>query len=1133
MTQFKGMHRDNGPANTPSGFYRRAVNALVRKLGTTVSNEDGFDFVHTFTNYVPIAQKAVPGRGILVFLKEVYYFEGPNVPHYNEIGWFDKINNQYTKILKAQFDLAPENTIKIEIDFNDKGEVIVAWNDKQHVPKILNVDSLPFAVDADKIPLVPSEVNRMNLFPSSTPPSITKRQFDNISGRVPYGNYSFLFSYEIDKDTETVYTQPDGNFMIGKKYSPFLPINDYVATQTSSDGIRFQVGNLDQSYQNLNVYVIQDREGVKKAFYLRKIKISGPTVDVLFDGTFIEELPVEELLNVLEIFDRVNAMTTLNGTLMLGGTEKRKKIDYQKYANSIQVRWAIPTGDEDIYNKPLHSDVMKQNYVNYYGLVRTFAPFSTYQLWIQIIFDDGSASDPFHLPGMNYLTDQELALFDLSAQSQFLKTVSDPTPQSAYNGILMRHVFDYAQAIPGTNGGFMGYSKNEELYPDTESFDVWDANGPTGKTLRNKSVRHHKFPGIKTITDHAIALGVLPESLAPVSANDGGDYTHFGRVNLGLTLRNIPVPYDLIDAGAKGFRVLYSERQFEDMDVIAYFPVLDYNFRKSAPSISTTPAPNRASTAVLHDYTLLLKKPSLSGFTVTEYYNNQAVAPLTSLADRPSVSGNCDIRYAPANTSVSDLNNTGSEDVAYIARQQPFAGPYAGLVPFSRFLMSDTTRYNENTAYFKDLNNKYFALPVSTFLVVNDSLVWFVGKQVPISSFRQKLNNNYLGLFSSRRLVDTGILIPMPSNASVISQVSVYNGDFVRTENMFRFRHNYVNNEHDGRSFFNRKFFVGDPDSINSLVQLPHYLGEFSYPTYARVPAEFRYEDDSKPWDSPNLETWLGDGAQQFRYSPSFELLNKYKTPIVIDPQLAAEDNQPYIIYRSQTRGQLNSVSNWRRFLASDFYIMPRHRGKIVNLQGTDDKLIIHMLRGIYRTRALTTLAASEQEIAVGTGNIFEFPPVELFPMGEGYGGTQHLSSCYAFKLGYFFIDEESGKAFIISDQIKEVSSNGLRNFFLDEFRQHWKNTLSKFNIDYDERLLDAPSHPFGVGYRVAFDERYNRLIVTKKDMKFADDIELYTGWSPVPIDPDPVDPIEIPDLGELPPIIAPPPDYFDPAENE
>jgi hypothetical protein len=85
---------------------------------------------------------------------------------------------------------------------------------------------------------------------------------------------------------------------------------------------------------------------------------------------------------------------------------------------------------------------------------------------------------------------------------------------------------------------------------------------------------------------------------------------------------------------------------------------------------------------------------------------------------------------------------------------------------------------------------------------------------------------------------------------------------------------------------------------------------------------------------------------------------------------------------------------------------MPRHRGKIVNLQGTDDKLIIHMLRGIYRTRALTTLATSEQEIAVGTGNIFEFPPVELFPMGEGYGGTQHLSSCYAFKLGYFFIDE-------------------------------------------------------------------------------------------------------------------------------
>jgi hypothetical protein len=1143
MSKFKGMHRDNGPAGTPSGFYRRALNALIRKLGTTVSNEDGFDLEYTFAGYVPVVQKAVPGRGILVFLKEAAYFEGPNISHFNEIGWFDKATKTYTKVLKAQFNLAPENTIKVEVDFNDKGEIIVAWNDKQHVPKILNLDSLPFPVDENKIPLVPSQVHLMDMFPASTPPSITQRQLKNITGRVPYGSYSFMFSYEIDKDTETVYTQPDGNFLIGKKYSPFLPINDYVSSQTSSQGIQFEIGNLDQNYRTLKVYAIQDREGVKKAFYLRKIQITGTTAKVLFDGTFIEELPVEELLSVLEIFDRVNAMTTLNGTLMLGGTEKNQKFDYQKYANSIQVRWSIPntatfdpsTGlewtQEAVYNLPLHSNAMREGYVNYHGLVRTFAPFSTYQLWIQVVFGNGSTSDPFHLPGMMHLSEAALDVLDPNAATAFIKSIGDPAPQSAYDGILMRHVFDYAAPEVGTDGGYMGYSKNEELYPDTEDFDVWDVNGPTARTLRNKPVRHHKFPGIKVITDKAISLGVLPATVQPVAMTNGATYSHFGRVNLALTLKNIPVPQGLIDAGAVGFRVLYSERQFEDMDVVSYFPVLDYSFRRAMVTVNT-PDPGRASTAVVHDYALLLKKPGLNGFTVTEYFNNQAVAPLTSLPTAPSVSGNCVLRYAPANTAVADLDNTGAEEVAYIAQQQPFAGSFRGLLLNGKFLMSDTTRYNSNT----------YAQPPS-FNIITENISdlnfssWFVGRDVPIASFRQKLNNHFLGLFSARPLIDTGTLIPIPAVPQYIDTSKVFNGDFVRTENMFRFRHITLLNSGGGASspvrlYPNKKIFPGDPDSINPQAEYPHYLSEFSYPTYARLAAEFRYEDDLKPWDQPNLLVWMGEGAQQFRYSPSFERLNKLKTPIVIDPELAAEDTQPYIIYQSQTRGQLNSVSNWRRFLASDFFIMPRHRGKIVNLQGTDDKLIIHMLRGIYRTRALTTLATSEQEIAVGTGRIFEFSPVELFPMGEGYGGTQHLSSCYAFKLGYFFIDEESGKAFIISDQIKEVSTNGMRAFFLEEFRQHWRDTLSRFDIEYDERLLDAPNHPFGIGYRVAFDERYNRLIVTKKDMRFADDVELLTEWTPTPIEPEP--PVEVDPPTEEEPVepTLPPDDYFEPDED-
>jgi hypothetical protein len=1148
MIGYKGSHLDNTPGNTPKGFYRRARNILMKRLAEATSNEDGFSIDFNFGNKVVVAKKQVPGVGVLVFLKDVDYFLAPGPNYYNEIGWYVPSNKSYVRVLRAVFPLAPENTIKIEVEFNNDGDVIAIWNDKDSSPKILNLSRLPFEVDSDKIPLQPEQVRILNLFPTSSPIAITERYGKNIQGRVPFGTYSFLFSYQIDAELDTVPSQVEGSFKIGKYFTidggDFL---EYVGTQVSNQGIKFKIGNVDTLYKRLNVYALQDLNGNKRAYRVRSMVITGSTMEVIFNGTFEEEVPYSELVVPTTIFDTAEAMTLLGGSVLFGGINKIVDIDYQKYANSITVEWALANDTifedsvlkphkENIYNAPLHSPNFKEASINYHGLVGSFAPESTYQLFIQVIFGNGATSIPFNLPGMNHLTTEQLEAIDAAAEQPIVQSGTDPAPASSYLGMKNRHIFDFSSADPASAGGKMGYSRNDaESYPDTDDFDIWDLSGFTGKTLRNKPVRHHKMPGIKRITDKAIALGILPASPAAMNPADGADYSLFGRTNIALNLKNIPITQELISKGAVGFRVLYAERQMEDMDIVAFVPAFDFRFWEITPP-ETVPGVGKVNTLVGYDYTLLLKKPSLTIFTKTEFYNDQPQDAITTSPTSPGISGLAQVAYIPENTIGSDIDNRGQTASFYLRGQQPFGGVNSGRIPSNndnpRYLMSDTYRYTR-------------WLGVDASYEINFATqIYKVGREIPMISLRQVLNGHYVGLFSPKRLVDCSGIIPINSQVPLYIQNSrVFGGDFVRTNNSFRFAHRRGNNS---RSLTIKKIFEGEAN--HPIFTNPHYMGDFAYPTYARLAAEFRYEKQVLRWQTPGLLVWEGEEGNNFSYSPSFELLNKEKTPLVVDPAFQEDAIQPFTILQSQTRGQTNSVSNWRRFLGVDAYIMQRRRGKIVNLQGVDDKLIIHMERGLFRTRGLITIPTNEQEAAIGTGRLFEFDPQELFPMGEGYGGTQHLSACFAFKLGYFFIDNMSGKAFLIGDEIREISSNGFRNFFMEEMRIKWAEQMKALGLPYDLRLLDSPLHPFGVGYLVGFDERNNRLLVTKRDFSLEDDVELYQAFEEptIPAEPTPPpanepDPIFVPPIEEILPDEEgeeegepePPEESGDPEENE
>lgn len=161
---------------------------------------------------------------------------------------------------------------------------------------------------------------------------------------------------------------------------------------------------------------------------------------------------------------------------------------------------------------------------------------------------------------------------------------------------------------------------------------------------------------------------------------------------------------------------------------------------------------------------------------------------------------------------------------------------------------------------------------------------------------------------------------------------------------------------------------------------------------------------------------------------------------------------------------------NWRVFKVSDYYEMPKNKGVIWSLLGVDRKLFIHHEYSLFLAEIKDSIGTGLSEVFIKSSNVFDRPPLEALSVNEGYGGTQsHFAIIYC-KLGYCFIDRNAKKVFIYNEQLKEISSDGLYNFF----KNHGQNLLPNIDNPY-----------IGNGYMMAFDETFNRLIITKKDTDY------------------------------------------------
>lgn len=203
-------------------------------------------------------------------------------------------------------------------------------------------------------------------------------------------------------------------------------------------------------------------------------------------------------------------------------------------------------------------------------------------------------------------------------------------------------------------------------------------------------------------------------------------------------------------------------------------------------------------------------------------------------------------------------------------------------------------------------------------------------------------------------------------------------------------------------------------------------------------------------------------------------------------------------VHYSEQSYQEELLDNYRVFLPNNYRDIEGNTGEITNLFRFNNSLYIHTSEALFHLpQNLQERVNSELTTFIGTGEFFSIPPRKISDGAMAVGGSKHHQATVVTEYGAFFISETEGKAYLLSEGIKDLTvgntsyfKNNLKSFL---HRSIADNIGKEFVSEYDNVFSDNM-----VGIHSAYDERYDRIILTKIDYKPLKPFELYVGSNPI-----------------------------------
>lgn len=276
-----------------------------------------------------------------------------------------------------------------------------------------------------------------------------------------------------------------------------------------------------------------------------------------------------------------------------------------------------------------------------------------------------------------------------------------------------------------------------------------------------------------------------------------------------------------------------------------------------------------------------------------------------------------------------------------------------------------------------------------------------------------------------------------------------------------------------------------------------YYYGIPSFLCESRINSNYRHGENNKErdfWGNQNdyiqwtQEQNVGIKHDNFYfYNPTYSSDNNlygYRIlPIDYDPIKFAcgANNWDRTIYSLEDNNEQDQIDSWRIFLANNFKDFGNKYGTFYGVKPIESlKVIGRFENGFVIFNSYNTIQGTAENLQVGDGDIFKTRPSEFSNSELGYGGTQHAAwvSC---EHGHFWADAKRGRVHAVASNgtgAEEISRQGMRNWF----RENLPFNILKQFPNMPPAMIDNAYK--GIGIIMGWDSRFERLFVTKKDVR-------------------------------------------------
>ena len=274
---------------------------------------------------------------------------------------------------------------------------------------------------------------------------------------------------------------------------------------------------------------------------------------------------------------------------------------------------------------------------------------------------------------------------------------------------------------------------------------------------------------------------------------------------------------------------------------------------------------------------------------------------------------------------------------------------------------------------------------------------------------------------------------------------------------------------------------------------IPYFYVESSINTDLRQ-AFNSAEGDFYPHVSSGIpDNWLQQSVvpiafdNTYTYNVTFSRQNKenYFSHLPVDWK--PDNCYTYYPFRTIYSNQQSSnpstrVNSWLIYQPVSFYDFPENFGKLVSLDGIQNKSILARFENkslLYNT-LLTMNTSNPQAAYLGNPSLFGNPPVDFAETNLGYVGTQNK---FLLKIpqGQITIDAKRGQIFLISLSMygkyvpEDITGfgSGVNRFITDHL---------PFEILRYYANADVDNHFNSIGVHGVYDSKYDRVIISKLD---------------------------------------------------